>query len=56
MEDLNPTTIVATAIYLATKINNDSFTQREITNATGVIEVTIRKKSKEMLEEIEFIF
>jgi len=52
----NPKTIVATAIYLATKINNDPKTQREITNATGVIEVTIRKRSKEMMQEIELIF
>lgn len=50
----NPKTMVATAIYLATKINNDPKTQREITNATGVLEVTIRKRSREIMDELNF--
>ncbi len=48
----HPKTIVASAIYLATIIKKDTRTQREITNATGVIEVTIRKRSKEIAEEL----
>lgn len=43
-----PRTIVATAMYLATKYTGDYRTQREIANATGVIEVTIRKRAKEI--------
>ena len=41
-------TIVASAIYLATKISGEIRPQREIANATGVIEVTIRKRSREI--------
>ncbi len=48
----HPKSIVASAIYLATILNNDPRTQREITNATGVIEVTIRKRSKEIADEL----
>lgn len=44
----HPKTIVASALYLASKIKNDYRTQRDIANATGVIEVTIRKRSKEI--------
>ena len=43
-----PKTIVASAIYLATKMNNDYRTQRDIANSTGVLEVTIRKMSNEL--------
>ncbi|MBT4824272.1 transcription initiation factor IIB family protein [Candidatus Woesearchaeota archaeon] len=48
----HPKTIVASAIYLATQMNNDYKPQREIANATGVIEVTLRKRSKEIKEVI----
>jgi len=48
----HPKTIVASAIYLATIIKKDTRTQREITNATRVIEVTIRKRSKEIADEL----
>ncbi len=44
----NPQTLVASALYLASKITNEGKTQREIANATGVIEVTIRKRSREI--------
>lgn len=36
-------TISAVSIYLATKSTGDYRTQREVTNATGVLEVTLRK-------------
>lgn len=42
----NPQTIVASALYLASQMNDDYRTQRDIANSTGVIEVTIRKVSK----------
>ena len=45
-----PKTIVASALYVASKVNGDSRTQREVANASGVIEVTIRKRSKEMVD------
>jgi len=45
-----PKTISASALYLATKLNNDPRTQREIANATEVIETTIRKRSRELAE------
>lgn len=48
----NPQTVVASALYLASKINEDYKTQREVANVTGVLEVTIRKMSKKMSEEL----
>jgi len=44
-----PETIVATAIYIAAKEKKENVTQRKIANIVGVIEVTIRKRSKEAL-------
>ena len=46
----HPKTIVASALYIASKMNNDHRSQREIANATGVLEVTIRKRSREISE------
>lgn len=48
----HPETIAATALYIASKLNKEQITQRQITNATGVIEVTIRKRAREMKEEL----
>lgn len=48
----HPETLVASAIYLATLKTGDERTQRDIANATGVIEVTIRKRSKEIIKEL----
>ncbi|MBN2880487.1 transcription initiation factor IIB family protein [Candidatus Woesearchaeota archaeon] len=48
----HPETLVASAIYLATRKTGEERTQRDITNATGVIEVTIRKRSKEIINLI----
>jgi transcription initiation factor TFIIB len=47
-----PETTAAACIYLAGKMMGDKKTQREVSNATGVLEVTIRKRSKEILELI----
>lgn len=46
----HPKSIVASALYVASKLNGEKRTQRQIANATGVIEVTIRKRSREMQE------
>jgi transcription initiation factor TFIIB len=44
-----PETIVAGAIYVAGQKGNNKRTQREISNTIGVIEITIRKISKEII-------
>ncbi len=51
-----PETIVASALYLGTKLNDEYRTQREIANVAGVMEVTIRKRSKEIADVLEIIF
>lgn len=43
-----PETILAGAIYLASKQTGEQITQRQIANKTGVIEVTIRKITREL--------
>jgi transcription initiation factor TFIIB len=53
-EGRQPKTIVASALYVSSRINRDYRTQREVANATGVIEVTIRKRSMEIVESLEF--
>ncbi len=50
MSGKQPMTILATAIYLATKQTKQRITQRQITNTTGVLEVTIRNRAKEIKE------
>lgn len=45
-----PKTIVASALYVAGKLNSDARTQRDVAYASGVIEVTIRARSKEIIE------
>lgn len=47
-----PLTIVAAALYTAARINHENVTQRTIANSTGVIEITIRKRSKEIMAEL----
>lgn len=48
----NPQTITASALYIAAKQTGDDRTQRDVANATGIIEVTIRKRSKEIANSI----
>ena len=50
----NPQTITASALYIAAKETGETITQRSVANATGVIEVTIRKRSKEILKTLNF--
>jgi len=47
-----PTGITAAAIYMATVICNENRTQKEIANVTGVTEVTIRNRYKELADEL----
>jgi len=49
----HPRTLVASIIYVACKLNNEPITQRAIANATGCIEVTIRKRSQEILRHLD---
>ncbi len=56
LQGKHPQTIAASCIYLATKLNDEFRTQRQIANASGVIEVTIRKRSKEIADALEIIF
>ncbi len=44
-----PTGVAASAIYIATTLMNKRRTQREIAEVTGVTEVTIRNRYKEMV-------
>lgn len=52
----HPQSIVASALYIASKLNKDKRTQRDICHATGVIEVTVRKTAKLIAEALEIIF
>jgi transcription initiation factor TFIIB len=47
-----PKTMVAGAIYLAAKLNDEEFTQKEIADEIGVTEVTIRNSYQDMLEAL----
>ncbi|MCD4666900.1 transcription initiation factor IIB [archaeon] len=47
-----PTGIAAAALYVATLINNEKRTQREVADVAGVTEVTIRNRYKELLREL----
>lgn len=47
-EGRKPETIAAGALYVAMKLNRDLKPQREVANAVGVIELTVRKRSKEI--------
>jgi len=48
----HPETIAAAAIYLAAQQTKDKRTQRQVANTTGVLEVTIRKRSKEIAKAV----
>ena len=48
-----PQTVVASALYLASCMNRDKRTQREIANTVGIIEITFRKLTKQIVEEME---
>ena len=48
-----PTGIAAASLYVATLINNEKRTQREVADVAGVTEVTIRNRYKELLRELK---
>jgi transcription initiation factor TFIIB len=48
----DPAGIAASAIYIATLLTGQIRTQNEISEATGITEVTIRKRYKEMVERL----
>ena len=45
----HPEVIAAAVLYIASKMNQDERTQREVANATGVFVVSIRKRSREII-------
>ncbi len=47
-----PTGLVAAALYIASVMENERRTQREIAEVAGVTEVTIRNRYKEMAEKL----
>ena len=51
-----PTGIAAASVYLASKIKGFEKTQREISEAAGVTEVTIRNRYKEMCNALDITF
>lgn len=51
-----PTGIAAASVYLASKIKGFEKTQREISEAAGVTEVTIRNRYKEMCNALNITF
>jgi transcription initiation factor TFIIB len=48
----DPAGIAASAIYISTLITGQSRTQGEVSGASGVTEVTIRKRYKEIIEKL----
>ncbi len=47
-----PTGVAAAAIYIAAVLNNERRTQREVAEVSGVTEVTIRNRYKEISEKL----
>jgi transcription initiation factor TFIIB len=48
-----PTGIAAAGLYVASLINGEKRTQREVADVAGVTEVTIRNRYKELLEKLD---
>lgn len=49
----NPTSLAATALYLATLRNKTRVTQKEISDVSGITETTLRNRCKEMMSKLE---
>ncbi|MEM5801917.1 MAG: transcription initiation factor IIB, partial [Candidatus Aenigmatarchaeota archaeon] len=47
-----PTGVAAAAIYIASVLTGEKRTQREIAELTGITEVTIRNRQKELVEKL----
>lgn len=50
----SPISVAATALYLATNVMNQRFSQKQVADAANVTEVTIRNRSKEMKETMGY--
>ncbi|WEL19487.1 transcription initiation factor IIB [Candidatus Nanohalococcus occultus] len=48
----SPTGIVAASLYIATKLEGEKLTQREIADEVGVTSVTVRKNYKDLAESL----
>jgi transcription initiation factor TFIIB len=48
----SPTGIVAAALYIASQLEGDKLTQREIAEEVGVTSVTVRKNYKDLVEAL----
>jgi transcription initiation factor TFIIB len=48
-----PTGVAAAAIYIASVLNNEKVTQREVADVVGVTEVTIRNRYKEIVTKLD---
>ena len=49
----SPKSIIAAVIYIAAKLGKEKITQRDIANQIGIMEVTIRKRYKEIVSTLE---
>ena len=49
----NPTSLAATALYLATLKNKTRVTQKQISDVSGITETTLRNRCKEMMKKLE---
>jgi len=49
----NPTSLAATALYLATLKNKKRVTQKQISDISGITETTLRNRCKEMMRKLE---
>ncbi|MBD3248415.1 hypothetical protein GF336_00030 [Candidatus Woesearchaeota archaeon] len=48
----NPTSLAATALYIASLMENIRVTQRQVVEVSGITETTLRSRVKEMLKEL----
>jgi len=49
----SPKTIISAIIYIVAKLKGNKLTQREIANELCVTEITIRRRYKEIVKELE---
>jgi len=48
-----PAGIAAAALYVASLLNDEKRTQREVADVAGITEVTIRNRYKELIERLK---
>ena len=48
-----PSGIAAATLYVASLLNNEKRTQREVADVAGITEVTIRNRYKELIEKLD---